>query len=72
MLAMLKVGGGNIDKYFNFIYFEMIQRLKYTLDWSLAFVASVYAPNKIMYIITRKVYASIKVKNTSYGPKLHA
>ena len=37
----------------------------------ITFVASVYA-NKFIYIITRKVYASIKEKNASYNSKLHA
>ena len=62
---------GNIDKYFNFIYFEMIQQLKHTLQWSVTFVASVYEKS-IIYIITQKVNASIKVKNTPYYSKLHA
>ena len=48
----------------------MIQRLKHILQWSLTFVASVYA-QKFIYIITQKVYASLKVNNTSYDSKLH-
>ena len=46
----------------------MIQRVKHILQRSLTFVASIYEKN--IYIITRKVYASIKVKNTSYDSKL--
>ena len=32
---------GNIDKYFNSAYFEIIQQLKHILQWSLYFAASV-------------------------------
>ena len=42
----------------------MIQSLKYTLQWSLEFVASVYV-EKLMYMTTQKVYLSININNTS-------
>ena len=49
----------------------MVQWLKHILQWSLTFVTFVYA-KKFIYLITLKVCALLKVKNTSYGSKLWA
>ena len=51
--SIVKVRQGNIDEYLNFIYFEMIQRLKYILQCLLEFVAAA-SVKKIVYIITGK------------------
>ena len=50
-----------INKYFNFIYiyFEMIQRLKYILQWSLTSVPSDYV-QKCIYLITGDSFHQIK------------
>ena len=42
----------------------------YILEWSLTFAASVYV-NKIVYIITRKLYWSIQENNTSVESSFH-
>ena len=74
-LAMLMVDRVFLA-YTSISYFKMIKQLKhilqlkYILQWSSTFVVSVYA-QKFIYIITWKVYASLKVKNTSYDSKLH-
>ena len=46
---------GNIDKYVNFIYFEMIQQLKHILQWSLTFMASVYTHIICLHNYTKSV-----------------
>ena len=51
---MLKVDGGNNHNYFNFIYFEIILRLKYILQWWLTFMASVGVKKLLNY--TNGVY----------------
>ena len=48
----------------------MIQLFKHIFQWSLTFVAPVYAPKK--YILTRKMYVSIKVYNISGDSKFRA
>ena len=70
-LANLNVEWRNIEIYSNFIYLEMIQRLKQNFQWSLIFVTSVFA-QKFVYLITRKVYVYIKLNNTSVNSKLRA
>ena len=47
----------------------MIQRFKHILLWLLTFVASVYAQK---FIITRKVYVSIKVNNIAGDSEFRA
>ena len=53
--AFLLIVRHNTDKYVNLIYFEMIQRLKYILQWSSSFAAPVYVKNKF-YNCTKSVF----------------
>ena len=46
----------------------MIQWLRYILQWSIEFVASVYVKKNVINI-TRKVYLSIKTKQLIKGTK---